>query len=1036
MKLLKKNLKQFKQLSLTNKLYVVAAGLTVLVFATLAVASVFLQKQLKQETFDIRQEAARQGGVVELSLAQPSGTEFEVNQPQQLSFSINTNSTNIDGFELSLALTSDPASMLTLTEQDLNITINHPGLTAQDLALTEAGSGYQLKIIVLTTDPNQPFNSSSAEPVMQLSFTPTQTGSLQVLMDPVNSVALTHHQIEDQLNLLGDYQYQVVETQNQSELNPISWQTDYASLSAADFSLTTLQDETFLANAQVELDSDPYDPTSSQDNYTTLEVGPWQENGQDVSLVFEFYKDSQNWWLDKIRFARNETYTDFTPEMTARLGQTFQLSGAVSYQSTDGSAQLNLQNLNLEAFLDSPYCGNDVCEFGEASSSCPNDCSSSNNCNVPTNLSLEHQLCPSFDGQVSLSWSGISDPGAEYLIELAQDTNFSNPLTYQAESTQLTETGLTDGYWYARVRVNQAESCQVDPSWSEVLRFEVNCDGTEPGCEYVYLGDWSQCVDGWQTQSYQVVAPNCPEPPWENWHRPCMTQCAYQCADWSQCGPDQIQTRQCTAVNQPCWDYSQNNSGQPYLEQRYCNLSRVDDLLFASYEACWYKPSDGHSTYIAWLTDSYPEVGWVDISPERDFSSLANKDVSNATTQAGYGITTAQGFEWTDGRGSLELYPDQTYYARLYYRTDPDQDFQHSRSASFRINQCAGDPNVAYQQCNQACTDNHDCASNLFCDDGRCRLAADPTDEDCFIPGQAKSCAQWCADDRECGSGLTCWYNYCRNPKNIDITVTDEQQISLSLQKARETNCADWSSTDQDYYRYYYYALSSTNTKGGINTSSSTALNLSGCNEYCRTNRDCEPNHRCYENQCRLAINPEDELCLTEGQAAPTTSPTQVPDPQETQEASPEATLREMEQGFKDFEPAKQPQTDANWWTKIKTTISGWAQAVKNWFAYLFGRQNNQQENQSDQTKTIVSIVLGGIGILVLIALAISQLRPKSKAHVKKNGKPEQLQNLEKKVKPATKEDLNSPPPPSFISQNGQKVERPKPISQRDSSQK
>jgi hypothetical protein len=73
--------------------------------------------------------------------------------------------------------------------------------------------------------------------------------------------------------------------------------------------------------------------------------------------------------------------------------------------------------------------------------------------------------------------------------------------------------------------------------------------------------------------------------------------------------------------------------------------------------------------------------------------------------------------------------------------------------------------------CGQSCSSHADCAVNLLCYSGVCRLANNPTDSACNNPpdnGLQRSCNQYCADSQECQSGLTCYYNSCRNPRNLN----------------------------------------------------------------------------------------------------------------------------------------------------------------------------------------------------------------------------------------------------------------------------
>lgn len=72
--------------------------------------------------------------------------------------------------------------------------------------------------------------------------------------------------------------------------------------------------------------------------------------------------------------------------------------------------------------------------------------------------------------------------------------------------------------------------------------------------------------------------------------------------------------------------------------------------------------------------------------------------------------------------------------------------------------------------CGQSCSSHAECAVNLLCYSGVCRLANNPTDTACNNPpdnGIHRTCNEYCADSRECQTGYTCYYNSCRNPRNL-----------------------------------------------------------------------------------------------------------------------------------------------------------------------------------------------------------------------------------------------------------------------------
>ncbi len=411
------------------------------------------------------------------------------------------------------------------------------------------------------------------------------------------------------------------------------------------------------------------------------------------------------------------------------------------------------------------------------------------------------------------------------------------------------------------------EICIADLVNYSEAHYTFECQDDEPlYCNYDSCS-YGTCINGYRSVTCVVSNDSSPECADSITHNePCMAQCSYSCGAWSICGIDHLQTRACSATNTPCWDYSGNNRGTSYTETQYCNLDddEITDILFASYEACWYSSSDGISTYVAWNAGSYSNVQWVDISPYSDFSRLAHKNVEGADISNGYGITNGQNFFWSDNNDRFYFEPETTYYARLYYYDGSSH--RHSRTVTFRMARCAGIGGVSYRQCNETCGSNSECSTGLACISGRCRLPSNPDSEICIDPYALRGCAQWCADSRECEGHLTCWYNYCRNPKNIDITITNEHSIALELERARQTNCSDWDPNPESYY-YIYYSPANQNvqTKGGLDASedsaSTTTAKVEGCNQYCSSNAQCEMNMRCYKNSCRLALNPESNIC-------------------------------------------------------------------------------------------------------------------------------------------------------------------------------
>lgn len=469
---------------------------------------------------------------------------------------------------------------------------------------------------------------------------------------------------------------------------------------------------------------------------------------------------------------------------------------------------------------------------------------------------------------VTLNWQAVAG-ASQYLIFGYDLNNPANQLLYtrpagSGSTNSYTINNLSEGTWIFTISVYQANStiCLADGENFSTIIYTFNCEDEQLYCNY------NSCVYGTCTNGYRNVTcavssnsdPACA--PTISYNEPCAVQCTYSCSPWSECRADRIQSRTCTATNTPCWDYSGNNRGNSYTETRYCDVTNVSDLVFASYEACWYGNSNGVSTYVAWGNGAYPNARWVDISPHADFSRFAHKNVTGADISNGYGITNGQEFYWNDNGSRFYFEPETTYYARLYYFDGSNH--RHSRTVTFRMARCAGSGGVSYRQCNDSCSNNSDCATGLACISGRCRLSSNPSSEYCVDPTALKGCAQWCADSRECQSGLTCWYNYCRNPRNIDIKVTNEHRIAQELDKERQNNCADWKVDPKAYYYIYYSPANQAQTKGGLKattTTTGTKTSVKACNEYCSSNAQCPMNMRCYNNACRLALNPQSAIC-------------------------------------------------------------------------------------------------------------------------------------------------------------------------------
>lgn len=101
----------------------------------------------------------------------------------------------------------------------------------------------------------------------------------------------------------------------------------------------------------------------------------------------------------------------------------------------------------------------------------------------------------------------------------------------------------------------------------------------------------------------------------------------------------------------------------------------------------------------------------------------------------------------------------------------------------------SGTGGITVKQCGGTCSAHTECAVNLMCYSGVCRLANNPTDTSCNNPpdmGIHRTCNEYCADSRECNSGLTCYYNRCRNPRNVSDQYCSEP-VAVAPQTRTQT---------------------------------------------------------------------------------------------------------------------------------------------------------------------------------------------------------------------------------------------------------
>lgn len=169
------------------------------------------------------------------------------------------------------------------------------------------------------------------------------------------------------------------------------------------------------------------------------------------------------------------------------------------------------------------------------------------------------------------------------------------------------------------------------------------------------------------------------------------------------------------------------------------------------------------------------------------------------------------------------------------------------RQTSFDTRQQAAE----IKECNELCNSNTQCAVDHFCYQGRCRLANNPSSDQCQGEpdhGLNRACDQYCADSRECASNLVCLENRCRRLDNSD-----------------DINCLPSTQTIQEKI-------------------------VETCGDTCSSHADCELNMRCYGGVCRLASNPANAKCQTTPPPTPR-SITPLPTAQSLPKGGAEATL-------------------------------------------------------------------------------------------------------------------------------------------------
>ncbi len=152
----------------------------------------------------------------------------------------------------------------------------------------------------------------------------------------------------------------------------------------------------------------------------------------------------------------------------------------------------------------------------------------------------------------------------------------------------------------------------------------------------------------------------------------------------------------------------------------------------------------------------------------------------------------------------------------------PETQASPSPSPSPSPSATPGTGGTTLKVCNETCSSNSECASELRCFEGRCRLATNTGSSTCAAPadqGLNRQCNEYCADSNECGNSYTCYFNRCRRPDNPDNTSCSAPTAAQQQAMARS------------------------------------------CNQACSSNSQCATNLRCVSGRCRLATNSSSTTC-------------------------------------------------------------------------------------------------------------------------------------------------------------------------------
>lgn len=148
-----------------------------------AVGMVLLQKDLQQSQ-DWRQQASVAQGQVEVTT---SASNFEINQDNNIDFSINTHGVQTDGVQLTFNIVTDAVSENPVFSLKSGVPLQ---IAYSEIETTS--DGFLVSVITLPSTLGQGFSTTTSTPFAQLSIKPNKAGEITLNFDIENSISTVH----------------------------------------------------------------------------------------------------------------------------------------------------------------------------------------------------------------------------------------------------------------------------------------------------------------------------------------------------------------------------------------------------------------------------------------------------------------------------------------------------------------------------------------------------------------------------------------------------------------------------------------------------------------------------------------------------------------------------------------------------------------------------------------------------------------------------------------------------------------------------